>query len=122
MKIDIKKVNKDGKRFSLEFSKNLDNVTFYGSLNRISRDICKMEADIDGHIALICDLSGEEFLQTIRERVCILFKAGIWKGNEVESGKYLEYDVVEIFDNCIDLDYILYSELESIRLGYHTKV
>ena len=81
-----------------------------------------MEAEIKGSVTLVCDLSGEEFLETLNERVYILFKDGLWKSNEVNGREYESYDVIEIFDSHIDLNYILYSELESVRLDYHVKM
>lgn len=122
MKIDTKKINKDGRNFSLNFINSFDNVIFYGSIVRISGDIFKMDADIKGSITLVCDLSGDNFLQTLNEKVYLLFKNGLWKGNEIDKMKYDDYDVIEIFDNYIDLDYVLYSEMESIRLDYHIKM
>lgn len=121
MKIYIKKINKDGKKFSLNFVNDFDNVIFSGNIYRISCDIFKMDADIKGSITLTCDLSGEDFLSTLNEEVFILFKNGLWKCNEMDSNKYRNYDVIEIFDSYIDLDYVLYSEMESIRLDYHIK-
>lgn len=122
MKIDTKKINKDGRNFSFNFINSFDNVIFCGSIVRISNDIFKMDADIKGSITLVCDLSGDDFLQTLNEKVYLLFKNGLWKGDEIDKGKYNDYDVIEIFDNYIDLDYILYSEMESIRLDYHIKM
>lgn len=121
MKIDTKKINKDGKKFSLKFVNNDDEIIFSGNIIRISSDTFKMEADIIGSIVLTCDLSGEDFLDKINEKVYILFKNGLWKGNEQQKKEYDKYDVIEFFDDYIDMDYILYSELESIRLGYHKK-
>lgn len=120
MKIDIRKINKDGKKFSLKFVNDNDDIVFTGSIARVSNDTFKMEADIVGSITLVCDLSGDDFLDMLNEKVYILFKSGLWNGYKKQR-EYDEYDVIELFDDYIDMDYILYSELESIRLSYHIK-
>lgn len=122
MKIDCKKINKDARKFSLSFINDSDSVVFSGNIYRITNNIFKMDAIIKGGITLVCDLSGDNFLKELDEEIYLLFKNGLWKGDELDKGRYSNYDVIEIFDNYIDLDYILYSEVESIRLDYHIKI
>lgn len=119
MKIDIRKITKESKRFSLDFINDFDNVVFFGSVVRLSCDILRLEANIKGNITITCDLSGEDFFMPLNENIYLLLKNGIWGSDDLK--KYGSYDAIEIFDNYVDLDYILHSELESIKLDYHIK-
>lgn len=119
MKIEIRKIPREGKKFNIDFNNNRDNISFNGVIFRITNDIFKIDSNISGKIALICDLSGDEFLYEFSEELPLFLKKGIW--NSLDTNKYGSYNALEIFDNYIDLDYILLSELESIRLGYHVK-
>lgn len=113
MKIDFKKLTKEPKNFSFEaFGCKLE-----GKVWKIDFSLYGLEALLSGTVELICDRSGEAFSRELREEFALRISDGIYTPREDDE----EFDVIEFFDGFIDMESLLEGELESIRLGYHTK-
>lgn len=89
-----------------------------GELYAKERGLFCLEAKLEGEIKLICDRSGEAFMQAIDEALVLYISDGFW---DTQSQRFEAFDVIECFDGFIDLDSILQSEIESIKLDYHYK-
>lgn len=116
MKIEFKKITATPKSFSLES----EGVVFCGEVSRISARLFEIKARLGGEITLICDLSGEEYQQPLDESLVLYISNGVWD-TQSQSDLMTEFDVIEFFDGFIDFEYILQSEINSIKMDYHIK-
>lgn len=117
MKIEFRKISHEPKKFSLNL-KDIDfEVGINGSIAKVKNNLLKIEANIIGKINLICDRSGEEYIKDIDSTLTLFASQGMWSGNHIDE----HFDVIEFFDSHIDLDSIFLSEIESIKLEYHSK-
>lgn len=117
MKIEVRKISQEPKKFSLNL-KDLDfDLNINGSIAKMKNSLLKIEANICGKISLICDKSGEEYIKDIDSNLTLFASSGIWNSNHIDEN----FDVIEFFDDYIDLDSIFLSEVESIKLEYHSK-
>ena len=89
-----------------------------GEISAKSGNLFYLQARLAGDLKLVCDRSGEEFLQKIDEELVLYISDGMW---DIQSQNFETFDVIEFFDGFIDLDYILESEIESIQSDYHIK-
>lgn len=117
MKIEFRKISQEPKNFSLNL-KDLDfDININGSIAKVKNNLLKIEASILGKINLICDRSGEEYIKDIDSTLTLFASQGMWNSNHIDE----HFDVIEFFDSYIDLDSIFLSEIESIKLEYHSK-
>lgn len=112
MKIEFKKISKDPREFDLQ----VDGIHLVGSLNHKEGCLYEFRACLSGTLPLICDRTGEEHSQDIRQELFYLLCDGIHTSAENEI------EVVEFFDGFVDIAFLLESEVESIKLEYHTFV
>lgn len=120
MKIEARKITSTPKKFTLNLNSQKHNVKIEGSFYKLTNGLIKIDSAIKGSINLICDLSGEDFVKNLDENITLFAKDGIWK-NQINQVDCENFDVIEFFDGCIDLEFIFQSELESMQLDYHTK-
>lgn len=116
MKIEFKKITATPKSFSLES----EGVVFSGEVSRISSKLFEIKAHLGGEIALVCDLSGEEYQKALDESLVLYISNGVWD-TQSQSDLMTDFDVIEFFDGFIDFEYILQSEINSIKMDYHIK-
>lgn len=117
MKIEVRKISQEPKKFSLNL-KDLDfDINVNGVIAKFKNTLLKIEANLSGKMNLICDKSGEEYIKKIDTNLTLFANNGIWDSNHIDD----DFDVIEFFDNYIDLDSIFLSEIESIKLEYHSK-
>ncbi len=114
MRIQFRKILSSSKVFDLQ----KEEIKFYGEIRAKSYKLFYLKGKIQGRLKVVCDISGEEFLQEIDEDLVLYISDGIWDTQSQDSSAF---DVIEFFDGFIDLDYILQSEIDSIQLDYHTK-
>lgn len=112
MKIEFKKISKDPKEFDLQ----VDGVHLVGSLRHKEGCLYEFRARLSGTLPLVCDRTGEECYQDIQEELFYLLCDGIYTSSEDAI------EVVEFFDGFVDIAFLLESEVESIKLEYHTFV
>lgn len=116
MKIEFKKIAATPKSFSLES----EGVVFSGEVSRISSKLFEIKARLGGEITLVCDLSGEEYQKALDESLVLYISNGVWD-TQSQSDLMTDFDVIEFFDGFIDFEYILQSEINSIKMDYHIK-
>ena len=102
-----------------EFHEN-DSMELEGEVIRQDAKIVKFHGKMKGFLHLVCAISGEEFIRQIDEELVLYFSDGIWE-TQNQSKNIDSLDVIEFFDGYIDFDFILASEIESIRLDYNVK-
>lgn len=113
MKIEFKKITHEPKEFSLSLNK----CSLQGRVWKVEKSLFYVDAHLSGSIELICDLSGEEYVQELDEKLNIRVSDGIYAPKPEDE----EFDVVEFFHGVLDLEELLRGELESIRLSYHSR-
>lgn len=121
MKIEIRKINFEPKKINFRFKDSGADIVLIGKLYRVDNGLVKLDSIIQGDIKLTCYLSGEPFVKSINDNISFLIKDGIWTPKHSKNFNYDDFDVLECFDGYIDLQKIVISELESIKLDYHTK-
>lgn len=119
VKIEFKKISNEVKKFSLNLNDNFQNIVFSGSIYRIDKKLFKLDSTINGEMNLICDKTGDEYTEPVDIQVSLLLSDGIWHSDKHSNDD--NFDVLEFLDGYVDLDFILHSELESIKLDYHIK-
>ncbi len=116
MKIEFKKISATPKSFSIES----EGVVFSGEVSRIYSKLFEIKAHLGGEITLVCDLSGEEYQKALDESLVLYISNGVWD-TQSQSDLMTDFDVIEFFDGFIDFEYILQSEINSIKMDYHIK-
>lgn len=119
MKIEFRKIGFDKKPFSLDLKSDDFAININGSIHReqnsVRDGLIKLDSTMSGTMKLVCDISGEEFIKNIDEKVVIFIKNGYYKETHIDEN----LAVIEVFDNFIDLDSIFLGEIESLKLDYH---
>ncbi|MGP1449803.1 MAG: hypothetical protein ACTTJS_01590 [Wolinella sp.] len=113
MKIDFKKFSKEPKKIAF----SSQGCEIEGVVWKLDGNLYQLDATLHGEIELVCDLSGEEYTRTLNERLYFRVSDGLYNPKDDDE----EFDVVEFFHGALDMDELLSSELESIRLDYHVK-
>lgn len=113
MQIAFRKITKSPKSFELV----QDGLKLSCTLARVNDKIARLEGKIHGKIELICDISGDEFLKSVDENLTLHISDGICNVQSQSEN----FDIIEIFDGQIDLNYIFSSEIELIKSDYHSK-
>ena len=110
MKIEFRKIPlKD-----TEFEILSNSVKFLGNFSKLSSKLAKIDGCIDGNLEVQCCKCGEEFNISLNEDTNLIISDGIYSSKEDE-----ESIVIEIDDHFVDFDFILQSELESIKSEYY---
>ena len=105
MVIEFRKISSQKKDF--ELSKDL--VKFYGSFFKLKKDLVEINGKIEGDLSLVCSRCGNEFDKKIDQDLKLYISNGIVNHHKLNS-----FDIIET-DSFVDFDFILSSELESIR-------
>lgn len=109
MKINFDKIPQDG----LNVKTRINNVTLQGIVNKKSAKLLSFYGKITGDLDLICDRCGVPIKVKINEDVNLILSNGEFK--EVDG---LLSDVIEFYDNQIEIDDILISEVEAFKSDY----
>lgn len=109
MKIVFKKVPTTG----VDFETSFENIKFYGKLEKKSKNLVQCSGVLDGTLICQCDRCGDDLSLHVNEKVNLFASDGLY-----ESGEEL-LEVIEFFDETVDLDTILQSEVETLKSDYH---
>lgn len=127
VRIEFRKITEKPKQIHLIYDDKqseimLENeyIELQGEIMRQDSRLVVFRGSIKGNLELICSLSGNEFDAKIDESLVLYFSDGIWE-SQSQSKAINSLDVIEFFDGFIDFDFVLTSELESIRLDYNIK-
>ncbi|WP_300451219.1 hypothetical protein [uncultured Helicobacter sp.] len=124
MKIAMRKISHSPKDIALTIDNEgetiTEHITLEGQIKRIDSQMLSLEGKIRGQIELICDVSGELYIQELDYPLALYIADGIWN-IQSQSKRLDSFEVIEFFDGFVDLTYILASEIETIRSDYHTK-
>lgn len=93
-------------------------ITLQGELKKELGGVVRLTASIAGTADLACDLCAENFVENIDERIKLTITDMPYKHHD-KPDEESDYDIIEVLDGMIDLDEIIQSEINSIRLDYH---
>ncbi|CAM2949245.1 hypothetical protein [Helicobacter burdigaliensis] len=104
--------------FDFKSENGKDNVVLEGALTPCEYDtrLLKFNARLSGELELVCDISGQEYIKTLDEKLEFYLSEGIFV---CESENFEE--IIECENGMIDFSEILRSELEMIRCDFHSK-
>lgn len=127
MQIEFRKITNKPKSVYIAFNDiqnselcENESMELDGEVVKHDAKIVKFHGKMKGYLKLICAISGQEFMKYINEELVLYFSDGIWEAQS-QSKNIDSLDVIEFFDGYIDFDFILKSEIESIRLDYNIK-
>jgi hypothetical protein len=109
MKIVFKKVPYIG----VDFETSFENIRFYGKLEKKSKNLVHCSGKLEGTLACLCDRCGDDLSLHVDEKIDLLTSDGLYKSTQELV------EVMEFFDETIDLDTILQSEVETLKSDYH---
>ena len=109
MKIVFKKVPSSG----VDFQTSFEDIKFYGKLVKKSKSLVHCIGKLEGTLTCLCDRCANEISLHVNEKIDLLTSDGIYKSSE----ELIE--VMEFFDETVDLDTILLSEVETLKSDYH---
>lgn len=118
MRIEFRKITHTPKLIDVTKSNDIESITLKGELARLDSKLVKFSGTLSGRLNLICVRSGQEFSKEISQDLVLYFADGIYK---MQSQSEIDLDVIEFFEGFIDFDFIVNSEIESIRLDYNVK-
>ncbi len=107
MKIEFKKIPQNGIGFELK----QEDVKFYGSAEKIAKDLVKSIGTMEGSFIHTCDRCGKDFKKTVKQNFEIYASNGIYEDDEYDN-------LIEFFDGFVNFDTMLQSELESLKCDY----
>lgn len=110
MEVEFRKVLISPKNFEI----SLNGIKFFGEFyyNK-AENLVVIDAKLKGELETECDRCAKSFKLNIDENLIIKVSNGIYEGDDIDD------DIFEIFNNIIDFNEILYSEIESIKSDYH---
>lgn len=108
MEISFDKISVSSKPFSLK----LDDITLDGTLSKIDFNTVKLNGELKGELEVCCDRCGGVFITTVEQPLALELSQ-----KEIQNKDNL--DIIEFLDGTIDLEYILQSEINSIKSLYH---
>ncbi|MCF6331217.1 MAG: hypothetical protein L3I99_06690 [Sulfurimonas sp.] len=111
MKINLIKVTQT----QLDFDEKSDKITFKGYLQYASNKLILLKAKLSGKINTDCNICANEFELDVDEEIEFYLYNGIYKRKDE-----VLLDIVECFDSTVDLQEVLYSEIELIKSDYST--
>ncbi len=127
MKIEFRKITNKPKPICITLHKaNSDildeneSIEVQGEVIRKDNKLVIFQGKMSGYLQLICARSGQDFIYQINESLVLYFSDGIWEAQN-QSKDIDSLDVIEFFDGFIDFDFVITSEIESIRLDYNIK-
>lgn len=103
-----------------DFSISIDGIELKGQISRKASKIFEMNAMLKGSLELTCDISGDLFVKSFEQPLVLYISDGIWDVQS-QNSRLDDFDIIEFFDGFIDVEYILQSEIESIKMDYHIK-
>ena len=115
MKIDLRKLPKEKREFSLDVKDGEDFANFTGCFY-LESPFLVVDGRIHGQVNVICDTSGEWFADKLDEDVKIKVIEGSYKGFDEL------YDIIEVDGDIFDVELFIKDEMELFRNDYHKKV
>ncbi len=108
MEISFDKISATPKSFSLA----LDDVVLSGTLSKIDFNTVKLNGELNGNLEVCCDRCGIVFKTAIEQPINLELSQKARQNKD-------NLDIIEFLNGTIDLEYMLQSEIDSIKSSYH---
>ena len=108
MEISFSKI----KHSPIDINYSYNNSSIVGSIERINRDSVKLNSNFKSNVELICNRCGKEYKVDVEYPLELILSDGRYHDKD-------EIDVVEFFDRKIDFNYLIESEIASIKQDYN---
>lgn len=108
MEILFKKISTQ----EIHFDTKKDDIRFFGTAQRESKDLVLCKCQLEGSILHQCDRCGEEFTLTLNDSFELIASDGVYSKDDT-------LDVVEFHGGSIDFNSFLESEVEALKSDYH---
>lgn len=109
MKIVFKKIPSTG----MDFETSLENIKFYGKLQKKSKNLVQCDGKLEGTFICQCARCGDEMSLHVNEDLNLFANDGLYESSEELV------EVIEFFEETVDLDTILLSEVETLKSDYN---
>lgn len=109
MKVVFKKIPASG----IDFETSLENIKFCGKLEKKSKNLVQCIGKLEGTLICQCARCGDDMSLEVDETVDLFASDGMYESSE----ELIE--VVEFFEETVDLDTILLSEVETLKSDYN---
>jgi len=109
MEVAFKKIPTTG----IDFESVIEGFKFSGIAKKESKNLVECKGQLQGSMEHQCDRCGNEFEVEINEDISIYANDGLYDSD----GNLL--NVVEFFDDCVNFDIMLESEIGIIKSDYH---
>ncbi|HHO42596.1 MAG TPA: hypothetical protein ENN12_04480 [Epsilonproteobacteria bacterium] len=108
MQIGFDKIGSTPKQVTLE----IETVVLEASLVQKTREIVTLDGKIHGNLPIVCDRCGANFDLEVEQKLDLNLT------NKVSQNKD-DLDIIEFLDGVIDIEYIIQSEINSLKSAYH---
>ena len=108
MEISFSKI----KHSPIDINYSFNNSSIVGTIERINRDCVKLNSNFKSNVDVICNRCGKEYKVDVEYPLELILSDGGYNDKD-------EIDVVEFFDRKIDFDYLIESEIASIKQDYN---
>ena len=108
MKIVFDKIGSTKKPFQLKLS----DVSLEGDLVKRGYHRVRLEAQVDGKVQLFCDRCGDEYQYDMKYPLHLTLSDEVIETED-------DLDIIEFIDGVIDLEFIIQSEIASIKNSFH---
>lgn len=114
MKIDISKPHREKTAIDYKYETPDAKVGFIGTYKKEGQFLV-LSGVLTGSVKVVCDVTGEDFYDSIDEDIKIKFTSEIYNGFDEK------FDIIELDSEMLDFDSFLQDEIESFKLGFHRK-
>ncbi len=108
MEISFSKI----KHSPIDINYSFNNSSVVGTIERINRDCVKLNSNFKSSVDVICNRCGKEYKVDVEYPLELILSDGRYNDKD-------EIDVVEFFDRKIDFNYLIESEIASIKQDYN---
>jgi uncharacterized metal-binding protein YceD (DUF177 family) len=108
MKIVFDKIGQSKRAFEL----TVNGISLEGSLAKSGYHRLRLEGKLDGQVELLCDRCGDAYQYDMD------YPLNLTLSDEVIETED-DLDIIEFVDGVIDLEFIVQSEIASIKNSYH---
>lgn len=118
MKIPFKSVTPQIKKIDYRLSSDGFDIMLKAQLLRRDSVFVKLDGCFEGKVNLECDSCAEDYEEEIAQEVVLYVTDRVIKRDQLSDDE-MSYDIVEFPDGVIDIDEVVTSEINSIKLDYH---
>lgn len=118
MKIPFKSITPQIKKIDYRLSSDGFDIMLKAQLLRRDSVFVKLDACFEGKVNLECDSCAEDYEEEIAQEVVLYVTDRVIKRDQLSDDE-MSYDIVEFPDGIIDIDEVITSEINAIKLDYH---